>query len=106
MRELTVVYHRDFDAWWADSPQVRGYAAAGGSLAEVRRLVHEGLPFFLGDEEIQIAEMLADDQLLVRLSLNFQSSVVAVSGGLAHTAPVVTNFSLPSATRSEFLMPA
>lgn len=30
--------------WWAESPEVPGFTAAAGSLAEVRRLAAEALP--------------------------------------------------------------
>lgn len=54
-RIVEVRYHRDADGWWADSPDAPGYTAAGETLAEVRRLAREGIPFFL-EEDVLVAE--------------------------------------------------
>lgn len=57
MASVDVIYHREPDgAWWADSPQVPGFVAGGDSLAEVRELVREGIPFYLNDDEVDIRE--------------------------------------------------
>ena len=47
MRAITVFYHQEDGDWWAESPDLSGFGAAGRSLAEVRRLVRDGLPFYL-----------------------------------------------------------
>lgn len=45
---IRVLHHRDADGWWADSPDVNGWSAAGETYAEVVRLADEGVPFALG----------------------------------------------------------
>jgi predicted RNase H-like HicB family nuclease len=55
-REVRVVYHHEAEAWWADSPDVEGFVASGSDLSEIRRLVREGLEFYLEDDEVEIYE--------------------------------------------------
>lgn len=56
MRKVRAIYHREDDGWWAESPEVPGWTAVGGSFEEVRDLTHEGLPFF-AEEELSIEEI-------------------------------------------------
>jgi predicted RNase H-like HicB family nuclease len=35
--------------WWADSPDLQGYFAGAETCAELRHLINEGIPFFLGE---------------------------------------------------------
>ena len=56
MRKVRVEYHREDDGWWAESPDVEGWTAVGGSFEEVRDLSLEGLPFF-EEEELDIEEV-------------------------------------------------
>ncbi|SMF81005.1 type II toxin-antitoxin system HicB family antitoxin [Streptomyces sp. Amel2xC10] len=63
MRIIAVLYHQEGSSWWAESPDVSGFGAAGESLAEVRGLVHEGLPFYLEDEQFELREQLARPQV-------------------------------------------
>jgi predicted RNase H-like HicB family nuclease len=48
METVRVIYHHEPEGWWADSPDVEGWSAAGDTYAEVRRLASEGVPFALG----------------------------------------------------------
>lgn len=50
MDTVRIIYHHERDGWWADSPDVDGWSAAGDTFAEVRRLALEGVPFALGRE--------------------------------------------------------
>jgi predicted RNase H-like HicB family nuclease len=50
MDSVRVIYHRENDGWWAESPDVDGWSAAGDTFAEVRRLAGEGVPFAVGRE--------------------------------------------------------
>lgn len=50
METVHVIYHHEDDGWWAESPQVAGWSAAGETYAEVVRLAEEGIPFALGHE--------------------------------------------------------
>jgi predicted RNase H-like HicB family nuclease len=56
MRQARVIYHEEAQGWWAESPEVPGWSAAGGSFDEVRALAEEGLPFF-EEEELQLSHM-------------------------------------------------
>ena len=46
---LVVEYHEDGGSWWADSPMIPGFLAAGDTLSEVRDQVRGGLEFFIQD---------------------------------------------------------
>ncbi len=45
---VRVIYRAEAEGVWAESPNVPGYSALGGSMDEVKQLVAEGLPEFLG----------------------------------------------------------
>jgi predicted RNase H-like HicB family nuclease len=47
METVRVIYHHEADGWWAESPDVAGWSAAGDSYAEVVKLAEEGIPFAL-----------------------------------------------------------
>jgi predicted RNase H-like HicB family nuclease len=47
MKIVRVIYHHEKDGWWAESPDVEGWSAAGESSAEVAKLAEEGIPFAL-----------------------------------------------------------
>jgi predicted RNase H-like HicB family nuclease len=48
MREtVRVIYHHETDGWWAESPDVEGWSAAGDTYGEVVKLAVEGIPFAL-----------------------------------------------------------
>jgi predicted RNase H-like HicB family nuclease len=48
METVRVIYHHEADGWWAESPDVAGWSAAGDTYAEVIKLAEEGIPFALG----------------------------------------------------------
>ncbi|HSK48996.1 MAG TPA: type II toxin-antitoxin system HicB family antitoxin [Solirubrobacterales bacterium] len=50
METVRVIYHHEDDGWWAESPDIEGWSAAGASYAEVAKLAKEGIPFALGGE--------------------------------------------------------
>jgi predicted RNase H-like HicB family nuclease len=50
MEIVRVIYHHENDGWWAESPDVDGWSAAGDSYGEVVKLAEEGIPFALGHE--------------------------------------------------------
>ena len=50
MDTVRVIYHCEPDGWWAESPDVQDWSAAGDSYAEVMKLAEEGIPFALGYE--------------------------------------------------------
>lgn len=50
MDKVHVIYHHEPDGWWAESPDIDRWYAAGATYAEVHRLACEGVPFALGRE--------------------------------------------------------
>jgi predicted RNase H-like HicB family nuclease len=48
MEIVRVIYHREADGWWAESPEVEGWSATGETYAEVVKLAEDGVPFALG----------------------------------------------------------
>jgi predicted RNase H-like HicB family nuclease len=53
MDSVRVIYHLEEDGWWAESPDVEGWSAAGESFPEVRALTDEGIPFAL-DRDVEL----------------------------------------------------
>jgi predicted RNase H-like HicB family nuclease len=47
---IRVLHHRDAAGWWAESPDIDGWPAAGNTYAEVFKLAEEGVPFALGHD--------------------------------------------------------
>jgi predicted RNase H-like HicB family nuclease len=50
MDSVRVICHYAEDGWWAESPDVQGWSAAGESFSEIRALAVEGIPFGLGGD--------------------------------------------------------
>lgn len=50
MDTVRVIYHREEDGWWAESPDVEGWSAADDTYGALVRLVEEGLPLALGHD--------------------------------------------------------
>lgn len=42
---VRVIYHREADGWWAESPDLKGWSAAGDSYTKARRLATDGVRF-------------------------------------------------------------
>ncbi len=54
METIRVIYHHEDGGWWAESPDVERWYAAGDAYAEVVKLAEEGIPFALGhDAELE-----------------------------------------------------
>jgi predicted RNase H-like HicB family nuclease len=47
METVRIIYHHEANGWWAESPDVKGWSAAGETYAEVGNLAEEGIPFAL-----------------------------------------------------------
>lgn len=47
MEAVRVIYHHEADGWWAESPDVEGWSAAGNAYEELVKLVEEDVPFAL-----------------------------------------------------------
>ena len=50
METVRIIYHHEGGSWWAESPDVDRWYAAGDTYAEVFELAEEGIPFALGHE--------------------------------------------------------
>jgi predicted RNase H-like HicB family nuclease len=48
METVRVIYHHEAGCWWAESPDIKGWSAAGDTFAEIKKLAEEGVPFALG----------------------------------------------------------
>ena len=44
---IRVLYHREPEGWWAESPDIAGWTVAGDSYEAVRQLVEDGVAFGL-----------------------------------------------------------
>jgi predicted RNase H-like HicB family nuclease len=44
---IRVLYHREPEGWWAESPEIEGWTVAGESYEAVRTLVEDGVTFAL-----------------------------------------------------------
>jgi predicted RNase H-like HicB family nuclease len=58
METVRVIYHHEAVSWWAESPDVDRWYAAGDSYAEVAKLAEEGIPFALERDDV-VLELFA-----------------------------------------------
>lgn len=49
---IRILHHPEVDGWWAESPDVAGWSAAGNTYSEVTKLAEEGVPFALGHDAV------------------------------------------------------
>ena len=54
METIRVIYHHEDDGWWAESPDVACWYAAGDTYAEVVELAEEGVPFALERDDVEL----------------------------------------------------
>jgi predicted RNase H-like HicB family nuclease len=54
METIRVIYHHEDGAWWAESPDVDRWYAAGDTYAEVAELAEEGISFALEREDVEL----------------------------------------------------
>ena len=54
MDTIRVIYHREPEGWWADSPDVEGWYASGATYEEVHRLAERGIRFALEGASVQM----------------------------------------------------
>jgi predicted RNase H-like HicB family nuclease len=64
-KTVRVIFHHEDGSWWAESPDVDRWYAAGDSYAEVAKLAKEGIPFALtaAIEELLDATRFHDSDL-------------------------------------------
>ena len=60
---VRVTYRHEPEGWWAKSPDIEGWSAAGDSYAEVQRLVCEGVRFALGRDVLIEHDVPAGERL-------------------------------------------
>jgi len=53
MEPVRVIYHHEPEGWWAESPDVERWYAAGDTYPEVYQLAVEGISFAL-EREVEI----------------------------------------------------
>ncbi len=46
-RRVLMEYHCEPEGWWAESPDLPGFSAAGATFEEVREQAHAGAEFYL-----------------------------------------------------------
>jgi predicted RNase H-like HicB family nuclease len=56
---VRVIYHQEPEGWWAESPDVPGWSAAGMTYEEVRALAQDGIPFALSRPAVELAHSVA-----------------------------------------------
>jgi predicted RNase H-like HicB family nuclease len=54
MDPVRVIYHHEDHAWWAESPDVDGWSAAGDTFDEVRQLAEGGVRFALDRDDVVV----------------------------------------------------
>lgn len=54
METIRVIYHHEDGGWWAESPDVERWYAAGDTYAEVAELAAEGVRFALEREDVEL----------------------------------------------------
>lgn len=57
MEPVRVIYHHEEGAWWAESPDVKGWTAVAETYEEIVELVKDGIPFAL-EREAEIEHIL------------------------------------------------
>jgi predicted RNase H-like HicB family nuclease len=60
MQMIRVIHHQEPQGWWAESPDIPEWSAAGESFVEVRRLAEEGVRFALGDRDLFVEHFVPE----------------------------------------------
>lgn len=101
MEIVPVLYHRDDEAWWADSDAVPGWTATAETLDELRPLVEEGVRFALERDDVLVraelepgAPVVADivfdfvSGQTISVKRSFADALRGVPGSASHTTAV------------------
>lgn len=83
--QVVVTYHHEGEGWWADSSDLAGFTVVGNSMAEVRALVHEGLPVYLESDDIDLYEVLGSYTPVVEVELGASEPQAYLSTGATST---------------------
>jgi predicted RNase H-like HicB family nuclease len=63
MMTARVIYHYEDGSWWAESPDVPRWSAAGETFNEVRKLAEEGIPFATQEEDWNLRHLVPGELL-------------------------------------------
>src|ERR1700761_8620374 len=55
---VRVICHYETDGWWAESPDVEGWSAAGDSYAKVAKLAEEGIRSALEQDDVVLENFI------------------------------------------------
>lgn len=59
MDRIRVIYHDESPhGWWAESPDVERWTAAGGTYDEVRQLAEDGVRFALERDDVLVVHLV------------------------------------------------
>jgi predicted RNase H-like HicB family nuclease len=58
-----VIYHHEVEGWWAESPDIDGWSAAGDSYERTRALAEEGVRFALDRDQVTVEHYVPADEL-------------------------------------------
>jgi predicted RNase H-like HicB family nuclease len=87
VRTVTLVYHRELEGWWAESPDIKGFVAGGETLAEARAMAEEGLRFYLSEsDDIEIVEVLPEGFTVLGVHTKPGSNISVSASGMSVTA--------------------
>lgn len=68
MRPVIVRYHQESEGWWAETPDLPTFSAAGATYEEVRNRVHTALPDLVGSP-LDIYDDLTDAGVAVPMTV-------------------------------------
>jgi predicted RNase H-like HicB family nuclease len=61
---VRVIYHCEPEGWWAESPDVPGWTAAGATYDEVRALAGEGVLVALGEKDLTVEHFVPENAIV------------------------------------------
>ncbi len=62
MDTVRVIHHHEPEGWWAESPDVGGWSAAGETYGEVHRLAEDGIRFALDRQDVHVEHSVLGDE--------------------------------------------
>jgi predicted RNase H-like HicB family nuclease len=65
METVRVIHHHEDGSWWAESPDVERWYAAGDSYAEVVKLAEEGIPFAIERDDVALEHFVPAGESVV-----------------------------------------
>jgi predicted RNase H-like HicB family nuclease len=98
--KLTVRYHDDDGCYWAESPEVPGFTAAGDDLADVRKRVFAALRDIVG-AEADVTEIISGLPAMPAAANSAQTVVVPDTSVSLNWDAVVHHLTFPQGPRTE-----